>query len=338
MKKFVAMVIAFGMTFTSLAGCSSSQTSNASSSAGAESAAASAVSAAAASAGGTAVSGTPTFMFCISHMSNAWAKEASSSMQDAAKAAGASLIVNSADQDINKQVSQIESGVNQKVNCIIVEPVNVDGVIPAIQEAINAKIPVIVYNQNIKDPSKATTFVGVNNETIGYAEMKRACQDIGGKGNIAVLEGPLGSEGQVGRSSGYKKALAENPNVKVVFEQPADWDTDKGLERSEYWLQTGTSLSAIVSQNDNMALGAVKAIADKNLTGKIKVYGCDAVPDALKLIKSGTLTATISQETSKQSQAAIDAAMKLVKGQTVDKQILVDIKVVDSSNVADYMK
>ena len=337
MKKFIAMAITLGMSLTMLAGCSSSSPASSAApvaSTGGESSAAAAVSSAAASTS----SGNPTFMFCISHMSNAWAKEASSSMQDAAKAAGATLIVNSADQDINKQVSQIESGVNQKVNAIIVEPVNVDGVIPAIQEAMSAKIPVIVYNQNIKDPSKATTFVGVNNETIGYAEMQRACKDIGGKGNIAILEGPLGSEGQIGRSAGYKKALAENPNVKVSFEQPADWDTDKGLERSENWLQTGTQLSAIVSQNDNMALGAVKAISDKNLTGKIKVYGCDAVPDALKVIKSGTLTATISQETSKQSQAAIDAAVKLFKGQTVDKQILVDIKVVDSSNVADYMK
>lgn len=336
MRKLIAMAITFGMSLTMLAGCSSS--SPASSAAPAASTGGESSAAAASSGAASASSGNPTFMFCISHMSNAWAKEASSSMQDAAKAAGATLIVNSADQDINKQVSQIESGVNQKVNAIIVEPVNVDGVIPAIQEAMTAKIPVIVYNQNIKDPSKATTFVGVNNETIGYAEMQRACKDIGGKGNIAILEGPLGSEGQVGRSAGYKKALAENPNVKVSFEQPADWDTDKGLERSENWLQTGTQLSAIVSQNDNMALGAVKAISDKNLTGKIKVYGCDAVPDALKVIKSGTLTATISQETSKQSQAAIDAAEKLFKGQTVDKQILVDIKVVDSSNVADYMK
>ncbi len=337
MKKFIAMAITLGMSLTMLAGCSGSSPASSAApvaSTGGESSTAAAVSSVAASTS----SGNPTFMFCISHMSNAWAKEASSSMQDAAKAAGATLIVNSADQDINKQVSQIESGVNQKVNAIIVEPVNVDGVIPAIQEAMTAKIPVIVYNQNIKDPSKAATFVGVNNETIGYAEMQRACKDIGGKGNIAILEGPLGSEGQVGRSAGYKKALAENPNVKVSFEQPADWDTDKGLERSENWLQTGTQLSAIVSQNDNMALGAVKAISDKNLTGKIKVYGCDAVPDALKVIKSGTLTATISQETSKQSQAAIDAAVKLFKGQTVDKQILVDIKVVDSSNVADYMK
>lgn len=278
----------------------------------------------------------PVFMFCISHMTNAWAKEASESMQAAAKAAGAELIVNEASQDINKQVGQIESGVTQGVDCIIIEPVSTDGVIPAIEAAINKGIPVIVFNQNISDPSKATCFVGVSNERLGEAQMLRAVDDLKGTGNIAILLGPRGSEGQINRSLGYQKVLAEYPDIEVVFEDEAAWTTEDGLRLAENWLQTGIEINAFVSQNDNMALGAVKALEDKNLQDNCFVYGLDAVPDALQAVKEGRLTITVSQETSKQSQAAIDAAMKLFKGENVPAEILVDIAVVDSSNVDDY--
>jgi ribose transport system substrate-binding protein/inositol transport system substrate-binding protein len=271
-------------------------------------------------------------------MTNAWAKEAAESMKAAADQAGADLIVNEAGKDINKQVSQIESGINQKVNAIIVEPVSADGVIPAIEAAMKANIPVIVFNQAIKDPAKATCFVGVANEDGGYMEMSRAIKDMGGKGNVALLLGPLGSEGQLGRSAGYKKAMDENPDVKVAFEETANWTTEEALKLAENWLQTGTEISAVVAQNDGMALGAVKAIEDKNLGGKIKVYGLDAVPDALQAVKDGRLEITVSQETSKQSAAAIETAMKLFKGETVDKQILVQFSIIDKTNVDTYLK
>lgn len=279
----------------------------------------------------------PTVMFCISHMTNAWAKEAAESMQAAADAAGVDLIVNEASQDINKQVGQVESGINQKVDAIIIEPVSTDGIVPAVEEAMAADIPVIIFNQNISDPSKASCFVGVSNEEFGYVEMKRAIEDIGGKGNVAVLLGPLGSEGQINRSKGYERALAEYPDVKIVFEEPADWTTEKGLSLAENWLQTGTEINAFVCQNDNMALGAVKALEDKGMADQVKCYGLDAVPDALQAVKDGRLAITVSQETPNQSKAAIDAALKLIKGENVDAEILVDIALVDSSNVDSYL-
>lgn len=276
--------------------------------------------------------------FCISHMTNAWAIEASESMQAAAKENGVNLTVVEAEQDINKQVSQIESAVSQKMDAIIIEPVSTDGVLAAVSSAEEAGVPVIVYNQNISDPSRATAFVGVSNEELGKMEMDRALADIGGKGNIALLLGPRGSEGQLGRSSGYEKALKENPDVKVAFEEEAAWTTEDALKLVENWLQTGTELAAVVSQNDNMALGAIKAIEDKNLQDSIKVYGMDAVPDALTAVKEGRLTLSVSQSTSSQSEEAIKAAVKLANGETIDKEILVTPEIIDSENVDNFLK
>lgn len=281
---------------------------------------------------------TPNVVFCISHMDNDWAVTASDSMTEAAEAAGVNLVVNEAGQDINTQVSQIESAINQKVDVIIIEPVSADGVIPAVEEATAAGIPVIIFNQNISDPTKATCFVGVSNEDLGYMQMKRACEDIGGKGNVAILTGPVGSEGELGRSSGYEKALAEYPDVEVVYNDDAQWTTEDGLKFAENWLQTGTDISAFVCQNDNMAMGCIKAIEDKNLSDQIKVYGLDAVADALQAVKDGRLTVTVSQSTEQQSKNAIDTAVKLFNGETVDAEILAQGTIIDSSNVDQYLK
>jgi ribose transport system substrate-binding protein/inositol transport system substrate-binding protein len=281
--------------------------------------------------------GKPVFMLCISHMTNAFTTTVAKSMGDAAKAAGADLIINEGGNDISKQISQIESGINQKVNAIIIEPVSVSGVIPAVDAAMKAGIPVIIFNQRISDPSKATTFVGVSNDTLGALEMRRAVQDLGGKGNVALLLGPMGSDGQLGRSKGYADVIAQNPNVNVVFEETANWTTEEALKLVENWLQTGTQIDAIVCQNDGMALGAVKAVEDKGLSGNIKVYGLDAVPDALKAVKEGRLEVSVSQATERQSQMAIDIAMKLYKGETVPVENLVEGEVIDKANVDKHL-
>jgi ribose transport system substrate-binding protein/inositol transport system substrate-binding protein len=282
-------------------------------------------------------SGKPVFMLCISHMTNAFTTTVAKSMTEAAKAAGADLIINEGGNDINKQISQIESGVNQKVNALIIEPVSVDGVIPAVEKAEKAGVKCIIFNQKISDPSKATTFVGVSNDTLGALEMSRAVKDLDGKGNVALLLGPMGSDGQIGRSKGYADVIAKNPGVKVVFEETANWTTEEALKLTENWLQTGTTINAVVAQNDGMALGAVKAIEDKGLGSKIKVYGLDAVPDALKAVKEGRLTVSVSQATERQSQMAIDIAMKLYKGESVPKENLVEGEVIDKSNVDKHL-
>jgi ribose transport system substrate-binding protein/inositol transport system substrate-binding protein len=279
----------------------------------------------------------PVFMLCISHMTNAFTTTVANSMSAAAKAAGAELIINEGGNDISRQISQIESGVNQKVNAIIIEPVSVNGVIPAVEAAQKAGIPVIIFNQRISDPSKATTFVGVSNDTLGALEMRRAVQDLGGAGNVALLLGPMGSDGQLGRSKGYADVIAQNPNIKVVFEETANWTTEEALRLVENWLQTGIKIDAIVCQNDGMALGAVKAVEDKGLSGQIKVYGLDAVPDALKAVKEGRLEVSVSQATERQSQMAIDIAMKLYNGETVPAENLVEGEVIDKTNVDKYL-
>lgn len=327
LKKVLALSLALALTFA-LAACGKTATTSPSASASAD---------ASASASGSATEdgGGASVYFCISHMSNAWAVTASDSMKAAAKESNVNLTVLEAGKDINTQVSQIEMAVTNGAKAIIIEPVSAEGVLAAVKAAETAGVHCIIYNQNISDPTQATCFVGVSNADMGYMEMKKACEAINGKGNVAELLGPLGSEGQIGRSEGYDKALKEYPDVKVVFKEDAQWTTDAALTLVENWLSTGTQIDAVVSQNDNMALGAVKAFEDAGK--KVPTFGVDAVADALTAIKDGRLTATVDQSTAKQSQMAIAAAVKLIKNETVEKEYLADPVLIDSTNVDKYI-
>jgi ribose transport system substrate-binding protein/inositol transport system substrate-binding protein len=279
----------------------------------------------------------PVIALCISHMSNAFTKSVADSMTASAKAAGADIIVYEASNDVSKQISQIESAVNQKVDFICVEPVSMAGVTPAMEVAKNAGIPVISSFQMVNDTSKVTSYVVVTNQALGRVEMQRAVDDIGGRGSVAILLGPRGSEAEINRSLGYKEVLDKYPDVKVVFEETGNWTTEEGMRLAENWLQTGTKIDAFVSQNDTMALGAVKAVEDRGLSGQIKVYGIDAVPDAIKAVKEGRLTMSVSQEIPSVSQKIVDLCMALYRGETINNAYELDGKVVDSTNVDSYL-
>jgi ribose transport system substrate-binding protein/inositol transport system substrate-binding protein len=235
-------------------------------------------------------------------------------------------------------VSQIETAVNQGIAGIVIEPVSVDGVVPALAAAKAAGIPVVVVNQRISDAEAADCFVGVENVDGGKLEMMTAAEDIGGSGNVAFLLGPLGSDAQIGRTDGYYEVLKDYPDITVAFEQTANWVTEEALALVENWLQTGTELKAIVANNDGMALGALKAVEDAKLLDQIKIYGLDATPDALAAVADGRLTATISQNTTVQGTTAMETAVKLAKGEKVDPEILVDFVLITQANVNDFLQ
>jgi ribose transport system substrate-binding protein/inositol transport system substrate-binding protein len=148
----------------------------------------------------------------------------------------------------------------------------------------------------------------------------------------------MGSDAEVGRTEGYNQVLKDYPDIKVVFQQTANWNTDEALTLVENWLQTGTEINAIVANNDGMAMGALKAVEDAKMLDKVKIYGLDATPDALAAVKDGRLSATISQGTSAQGAKAMETAVKLVKGEKVDAEILLDFILITKANVGDFLK
>lgn len=282
--------------------------------------------------------GEKTVALCMSHMSNAFTIEMSDAIKQRAEELGLRLIVNDGGKDAARQVGQIETLFAQGVDGVIVEAVSVDGIQPVVNMARELGVVFVTVNQKATNQRNATSFVGVSHEDGGELEMREAAKALGGQGSVALLLGPMGSDAQIGRSAGYRKVLDENPGMSVAFEQTANWDTEAALKLVENWLQTGKKIDAVVAQNDGMALGAIKAIEDAQMQDSIKVYGLDAVPDALAAIKAGRLTGTVSQNTSMQGRKSVDVMADALDGKTVPAEVIVEQVFIDPSNIDQYVK
>jgi ribose transport system substrate-binding protein/inositol transport system substrate-binding protein len=165
------------------------------------------------------------FALLMSHMDNEFTIQMSGAVKDKAKELDANLTTFDARNEIAKQISQVETAVSQGYTGILIEPVAVDGLGPALQAAKKAGLAVINLNQRVSDPKVTDSYVGANPVEGGEIEMGYIAKEIGGKGNIAVLLGPLGSDAEIGRTQGYDNVLKSYPDIKVVYKQTANWRT-----------------------------------------------------------------------------------------------------------------
>ena len=158
----------------------------------------------------------------MTHMSNEFTVTLSNAAKDEAAERGYALNIYDANQDAQNQADQIEQAITLGVEGIIIEQVSVDGVVPSVKAAKEAGVNVVIVNQRISDPEAADCYVGADAATTGSKLMEEVMKNIDGKGNVALLLGPMGSDGQVGRSEGFDQVLADYPDVTVAFQDTAD--------------------------------------------------------------------------------------------------------------------
>lgn len=269
----------------------------------------------------------------MSHMSNEFVTTVANAAKEEGEKLGYEVTVFDGKQDASTQVSQIEQAVSQGFDGILVEPISKDGVMPGIQAANDAGVPIATIVQQAEDQSLAASYIGGDEVKAGELQMKEAVKAIGGKGNIAVLYGPMGSDAQLARKEGYDKVLKENPDVKVAFEQTANWVTAEALTQAENWLSSGTELKGIVAQNDGMAVGAAQAVTNAGKTGDILVFGIDATADGISAIKDGSMYGTVSQDTPGIGKLGVETMVKIIKGEKVDPEVLTKAQWITKDNV-----
>jgi len=247
------------------------------------------------------------------------------------------FIYNDAQNDAAKQMIQLENFITQKVSAIVLKPVDVNAAVEMVDKANAANIPIIILNQTFDGVEKATAYVGSRSIESGLIQMREVAKQLGGKGDIAIINGQMGHEAQIKRTEGNKQIIKEHPGMKVVLEGTAEWDRAKGMALMENWLSSGVRIDAVVANNDEMAIGAIMAIEAAGKTGKILVAGIDATPDALEYVKKGELQVTVFQDAFKQGKAAIETAVKAAKGEKVD-DVIVPYELVTKENVDEYIK
>ncbi|WP_064710180.1 substrate-binding domain-containing protein [Rhizobium bangladeshense] len=207
------------------------------------------------------------------------------------------------------QQDQFKTMITQKYNAIIFAPIDVDAGASAVQSAVDAGIPVIGSNTRVNS-DQLTSYVGSDDTVSGYLEAKSVLDKIGCKGNVVIIEGPVGQSAQIQRLEGNKKALAECPDVKVLEDQTANWSRAEAQTLMENWLTSHPNqINGIIGQNDEMALGAIEAIKAAGLDVKsFAIAGIDGVTDALRAVKAGEMT-SILQDARAQAQGALDLAI-----------------------------
>ncbi|MEB3104019.1 sugar ABC transporter substrate-binding protein [Ferviditalea candida] len=243
-----------------------------------------------------------------------------------------------AQNDANKQLSQIETLISQKVNAIVIVPVDTVSAVDMVDRANKANIPIVVVNRWFEGVDKATAYVGSESIKAGTMQMEQVVKLLNGKGNIAIMNGQLGQEAEIKRTEGNKQIIANNPDMKVVLEGTASWDRAKGMALMENWLNSGKKIDAVVSNNDEMAIGAIMAAEAAGKAKNIIFAGVDATPDALEFVKSGKLQVTVYQNADGQGQSGLETAIKAAKGEAVEKNVWVPYELVTKDNVEEYVK
>jgi len=244
------------------------------------------------------------------------------------------LIINDAEAKPDKQVAQMESFITQRVNAIILNPIDANALIPSVESAIKSGIPVITMSSDIsKDVGQVWS--GSENYYAGKIEAEYIVKKLKGKGNIAILRGPIGHLAEIDRYKGYIDILEQYPSISIVYDQTANWQREQAMAIMENWLQSGKQIDAVLSQNDAMMLGALKAIEDSGKQGKIITAGIDAIEEALDAIKGGRLDATCFQDSKGQAFAAVEMAIKASKGEKIQANII-PFELVTKNNVNSY--
>lgn len=263
--------------------------------------------------------------FVISTLNNPFFVKLKEGAVDAAKLINVKLSVLDSQNDAIKELNNVESLIVSRVDLIIINPTDSDAVSSAIKLANNNKIPVITVDRNASQ-GEVVTYIASDNIQGGRLAGDLIYELLEGNGKVVELEGIPGTSAARERGRGFDEALKNYPGIEKVVKQPADFDRNKALVVIENILQTNPDVNAIFAHNDEMALGALKAVEESGKS--IYVIGFDGTEEALKAVKDGKLTATIAQQPSKMGRIAVDIAVKYLRGEKVEPEVKVDLLVI----------
>ena len=245
------------------------------------------------------------------------------------------LLWNSAGGDVSTQASQMEQMIRAKVKAIIIVPVQADSLEPQLKAAKAAKIPVIAVNTTLKSSKLLTSAVLPSDVAAGAQEMTQMATHLGGKGNIVILQGPLGSSPELDRTKGIESVLAKNPGIKVLAKDTANWGRAEAANKVANWLTSFKGqIDGLVAENDDMGLGAVQALKEAKL--KIPVVGIDGIQDGLAAVKSGDFIGSSLQHGRVELAAGLAVALKVAKGEKVKTNYVYTMPAITPANVSSF--
>ncbi|BAQ74292.1 periplasmic substrate-binding protein of sugar ABC transporter [Pseudomonas sp. Os17] len=277
----------------------------------------------------------------MSQFDDTWLTYLRESMDQKAKSLpdGVKLQFEDARSDVVKQLSQVENFISQKVDAIVVNPVDTAATRKITEAAVKAGIPLVYVNRRPDDLNlpKGVVTVASDDLEAGKMQMQYLAEKMGGKGDIVILLGDLANNSTANRTKGVKEVLTRYPGIKVDQEQTGVWLRDKGMTLVNDWLTQGRKFDAVVSNNDEMAIGAAMALKQAGVEkGSVLIAGVDGTPDGLRAVKKGDLAISVFQDAKGQADGSIDTAVKMIKHEPVEPAVWIPYRLITPQNIDQF--
>ncbi|HKQ30591.1 MAG TPA: sugar ABC transporter substrate-binding protein [Burkholderiales bacterium] len=233
--------------------------------------------------------------------------------------------------NIEEQTRLVEDWIVRKPAAFVFVPVDYNALVPSMQKVNKAGIPVVNFNNRIKEVD-VVTYIGSDDETIGYEITKYLIKAMGDKGNLVHIDGVPAAITAQNRKKGLERALKEFPNVKLVASQPGNYRRLPAVQVFENLMQSHPVIDGVMCANDDMAVGVAEALAAAGRGDKTKVVGIDAIPDGAAAILAGKMLATADFSGHDQGYLAVTAAVKHLRGEKIPKEIILPVLIVNKDN------
>jgi len=283
----------------------------------------------------------PVIGVAMAHFDDNWLTILRTAMADhASTLPGVALQFADAQGDVARQLSQIQNFVAQDAAAIIVNAADTTATPSMTKIAQEAGVPLVYVNRRPAETTlpKGVVFVGSDDLEAGTLEMEELARLMNHRGTVAVMVGELASNGAQLRTKAVEDIVAKYPGMKIVEKQVANFQRERGLDLMNNWLTAGAEIDAVAANNDEMAIGAIMAIQQAGIpAGKVLVGGVDATPDALAEVARGTLAVTVFQDARGQARGAVDAAVKLSRGEAVDSFVWIPFELVTRENYKAFL-
>ncbi len=338
-KKTLAAILSAAMILVMAACGTSNPSSTSTTSSTAQSDAQSASSAVASSAAQSTASGKYKVAFICKSYSDTFCLSVKDYFTSAAKQYADLFTVDYFDSQNTSatQISQIETCTASGYNAIVFQQVDAEAPVQVVKAALDKGVKVIVTTGHIED-NGASWYIDANPHQQGqvvadYAIKQGSCDNA----EVAILSGPVGNFHSDNRVAAFKEAVGKVSSAKIVATEVCDWQKDKAMTTTQNMLVAHPNLKVILAANDDMALGALEAIGLANKKDQIKVYAIDGTQAGLEAVKSGSLCATVKQDSKKYADEAIKMTADLLNGKDA-KSMKIDSALVTKDNVSDFLK
>jgi len=263
------------------------------------------------------------------------------SMKARAQQLDAAIQFEDAQNDIGRQLNQVQNFIAERVDAIIVNPVDTDATPRMTRLAVAARIPLVYVNRLPADKQlpPGVAFVGSDETQSGTLQMLEVCRLLHGKGDIVIMMGELTNQSARQRTQDVYDVIARPQchGIQVLAKQTANWKRTEAADLMTNWLSAGLRPQAVVANDDEMGIGAIQSLKQAKLLSTTVVAGIDATADGLAALKAGDLKATVFQNAAAQGAGAVDTALKLARGEKVASFVWVPFELVTAANLADYL-